>query len=91
MLIAFTAKEYALYDDIFESVEVKEYTFNRSFKMDEVIYLKFNNNQIMHLVESLFEDYGKIFGRMIDAQMKNYQIRGIVKTESSSMEKDNES
>ncbi|HDT6322118.1 phage portal protein [Staphylococcus aureus] len=89
LLIAdsFYRKEYALYDDIFESVEVKEYTFNRSFKMDEVIYLKFNNNQIMHLVESLFEDYGKIFGRMIDAQMKNYQIRGIVKTESSSMEK----
>lgn len=90
LLIAdsFYRKEYALYDDVFESVTIKDYQYERTFKMNDVIYLKFNNNQVVTLVESLFEDYGKIFGRMINAQMKNYQIRGIVRAESNSMAKE---
>ena len=90
LLIAdsFYRKEYALYDDVFENVTIKDYQYERTFKMNEVIYLKFNNNQVVTLVESLFEDYGKIFGRMINAQMKNYQIRGIVRAESNSMAKE---
>ena len=85
LLIAdsFYREEYALYDDIFKDVTVKDYTYQRTFTMQEVIYLKYNNNKVTHFVESLFEDYGKIFGRMIGAQLKNYQIRGILKSASS--------
>lgn len=91
LLIAdsFYREEYALYDDIFKDVTVKDYTYQRTFTMQEVIYLKYNNNKVTHFVESLFEDYGKIFGRMIGAQLKNYQIRGILKSASSAYDEKN--
>ena len=63
-------RRVCLYDDIFKDVTVKDYTYQRTFTMQEVIYLKYNNNKVTHFVESLFEDYGKIFGRMIGATIK---------------------
>ena len=76
-------KEYALYPDKFTHVMVKDYEFERSFDMDEVIYLTYNNEKLSSFVEGLFGDYGEIFGRMISAQMRNNQIRGIVNVDSS--------
>ncbi|HEC2222335.1 TPA: phage portal protein, partial [Staphylococcus delphini] len=73
----FERKKYAMYPDIFKHVMIDEYEFERSFNMDEVIYLTYNNNALNTFIEGMFEDYGTIFGRMIKAQMRNYQIRGV--------------
>lgn len=70
--------EYALYDDTFESVTVKSYTFKRKFSMDEVIYLKYNNEALENYISGLFGDYGELFGRMLEVSLRNYQIRGTV-------------
>lgn len=81
LLIAetFERVEYALYPDLFKGVVVKDYEFERSFNMDEVIYLTYNNEKLNTFVDGLFEDYGELFGRMINAQLRNYQIRGVLK------------
>ncbi|OHS43407.1 phage portal protein [Staphylococcus sp. HMSC65H10] len=84
-------KEFALYPDIFEDVSVKDYKFERSFRMDEVLYLSYNNEKLNTFTEGLFQDYGEIFGRMIAAQMRNYQIRGIVNVDASLIKKENNS
>ena len=76
-------KEFALYPDKFRQVLVKDFEFERSFDMNEVIYLTYNNEKLSSFVEGLFGDYGEIFGRMISAQMRNNQIRGIVNVDSS--------
>lgn len=81
----YTRKKYALYPDIFEDVTVSDYEFERSFNMDEVIYLTYNNDKLNKFTEGLFADYGEIFGRMISAQMRNYQIRGIMNVDSSAV------
>lgn len=78
----YTRKKFALYPDVFEGVVVGEYEFERSFNMDEVVYLTYNNERLNKFTDGLFEDYGEIFGRMISAQMRNYQIRGIVNVDS---------
>lgn len=80
---SYNRKKFALYPDIFEHVTVDEYEFERSFKMDEVIHLNYNNEKLNIFTEGLFKDYGEIFGRMISAQMRNYQIRGIVNVDSN--------
>lgn len=80
---SYDRKEFALYPDRFSHVMVKDFEFERSFEMSEVIYLTYNNNKLSSFVDGLFEDYGEIFGRMISAQMRNNQIRGIVKVDSS--------
>ncbi|MDU9304422.1 phage portal protein [Staphylococcus coagulans] len=86
----FERKKYAMYPDIFKHVVIDEYEFERSFNMDEVIYLTYNNNALDTFIEGMFEDYGTIFGRMIKAQMRNYQIRGVLKMDSSKIGKSEE-
>lgn len=81
----YNRKKYALYPDIFEDVTVSDYEFERSFNMDEVIYLTYNNDKLNKFTEGLFADYGEIFGRMISAQMRNYQIRGIMNVDSNAV------
>lgn len=84
LLIAdsFLRKEFALYPDIFESVVVKNYQFQRSFSMDEVIYLNYNNKKLTKFLDGLFNDYGELFGRMMEASQRGYQIRAKVNVEA---------
>ncbi|PJN91267.1 phage portal protein [Bacillus sp. mrc49] len=85
LLIAddFVREEYAVYADIFKDVTVKGYTFKRSFQMDEVIYLTYNNEKLSKFMEGMFDDYADLFSRMIEISMRNNQIRGTVSVESS--------
>lgn len=76
---SFYREEYALYDDIFKDVVVKDYEFKRNFKMSDVLYLEYANSKISQFLDGLFNDYGEMFGRMINAQLRNYQLRGLVK------------
>lgn len=80
LLIAdsFVRKEYALYEDVFSDVTVKDYTFQRPFKMNEVIYTEYNNEKLEDFVSGLFSDYGELFGRMIEVSLRNNQIRATV-------------
>lgn len=85
LLIAddFVRDEYAVYPDKFRDVTVKDYTFKRSFQMDEVIYLTYNNEKLSKFMEGMFDDYADLFSRMIEIGMRNNQIRGTVGIESS--------
>lgn len=78
LLIADTwvRNEYAIYEDTFESVTVKGYTFNRKFKMGEVLYLENNNEKLERYINGLFKDYSRLYTRIMDAAKRNNQIRG---------------
>lgn len=80
LLIAddFVRNEYAVYEDTFQEVTVKDYTFKRSFEMNEVIYLEYSNRDLDEFITGLYADYGELFGRMLEIQLRNNQIRGIV-------------
>lgn len=75
---SYVRKEFALYPDVFEGVTVKDYRYNRNFSMDDVIFLEYGNERLAAFTDGMFEDYGELFGRMIRAQMRNFQIRGTV-------------
>ncbi|EDN7323698.1 phage portal protein [Listeria monocytogenes] len=75
---SYVRKEYALYPDVFEGVTIKNYQYNRNFSMDDVIFLEYGNERLAAFTDGMFEDYGDLFGRMIRAQMRNFQIRGAV-------------
>lgn len=85
MLIAddYVKREYAFYDDVFENVRVKEYVYERQFKRSEVLYLEYNNAELDNFATGLFNDYGELFGRMIDVSMRNNQIRGSMSVEQT--------
>jgi HK97 family phage portal protein len=93
LLIAdsFDRVEYAVYPDIFKDVTVKDYTFKRSFKMDEVLYLTYNNEKLSKFMEGMFDDFGDLFSRMIETSKRANQIRGTVDIDSTqSLNKENQ-
>ncbi|CRK80313.1 phage portal protein, HK97 family [Neobacillus massiliamazoniensis] len=84
LLIAdsFTRTEYAVFEDSFSDVTVKNYTFNRTYKMSEVIYLQYTNEKLTTLLDGLYTDYGELFGRIVEFQKRKNQIRGLVDIEA---------
>lgn len=80
LLIAddFQHNEYAVLEDSFSKVMVKGYEFKRTFKQSEVIHLRYRNENLTPLIDSLFTDYGELFGRILNFQKRKNQIRGTV-------------
>ncbi|EJR56197.1 HK97 family phage portal protein [Bacillus cereus VD107] len=80
LLIAddFQHNEYAVFEDTFTNVVVKNYEFKGSFKQSEVIHLKYRNDKLSPLIDGLFADYGDLFGRILSSQKRKNQIRGTV-------------
>lgn len=80
LLIAddFQHDEYAVLEDTFSNVVVKDYEFKRTFKQSEVIHLKYSNDRLSVLIDSLFADYGDLFGKVLSAQKRKNQIRSTV-------------
>ncbi|CEG28087.1 phage portal protein [Bacillus sp. B-jedd] len=80
LLIAdsFDHNQYAVWEDTFSKVVVKDYEFKRSFKQSEVFHLRYKNENLMPLIDGLFDDYGELFGRILSAQKRKNQIRGTV-------------
>ncbi|TYR75635.1 phage portal protein [Rossellomorea vietnamensis] len=80
LLIAdnFEHNSYAVLEDTFSKVKVKEYEFKRSFKQSEVLHIRYANEKLEPLINSLFTDYGDLFGRILNSQKRKNQIRGTV-------------
>lgn len=92
LLIAddFEHEEYAVYEDTFSNVKVKDYTFKRTFKMNEVLYLTYSNDKLTKFTEGMFKDYADLFTRMIETMMFDNQIRATVSIDSTqSLDKKN--
>lgn len=85
LLIAdhFDRVQYAVYPDVFKNVTVKDYTFQRSFQMDEVIYITYNNEELTKFMSGIFKDYTQLFSRMIETNMFSNQIRATAEMESA--------
>lgn len=80
LLIAdsFEHNQYAVLEDTFTKVKVKDYEFRRAFRQNEVFHLRYKNENLSPLIDGLFNDYGDLFGRILSAQKRKNQIRGTV-------------
>lgn len=85
LLIAdsFVRNEYAIYEDTFSEITVKGYTFKRTFKMSEVIYINYNNDKLEKFTRGLFDDNAELYGRVMEVAMRNNQIRASVSVDST--------
>jgi len=77
LLIAdsFIREERAVYPDTFKNVTVKEFKFMRTFSMDEVIYLTYNNEKLSRFMNGMFQDFTQLFSRMVETSMFANQVR----------------
>ncbi|MGD7007616.1 phage portal protein [Metabacillus sp. 84] len=90
LLIAdsFIHSEFAMVEDTFKEVKVKNYEFSRTFQMRDVLYFKYNNDHMTKLLDSLYTDYGELFGKIVESQKRKNQIRGIVDIETAGIKND---
>lgn len=80
LLIAdsFIQKKYAVFEDVFSDIIIRDFEFNRTYKQSEVIHLKYGNERLSKLLDSLFDDYGDLFGMILQGQKRKNQIRATV-------------
>ena len=85
MLIAdsFHREEKALYEDTFSQVTIKNFTFTeKTWLMKDVIYLTYNNGKLERFLDGLSKDYADLFGALVDASKRSYQLRGSINFDS---------
>lgn len=79
LLIAdsFVKKEYALYDDEFTEVTVKNFTFKKTFKQSEVLYWQLSEKDMRQVTNALYESYSKLIFYGMKAYQKSRGTKGI--------------
>jgi len=85
LLIAdsFHREEYALYEDVFKDVTIKNYTFKRTFPMSKVVYMTYNNKKFTRFLDNMFTDYTELFSRMVETKMYENQIRALANIDAT--------
>lgn len=76
---SFNQTEYALLENTFDQVTRGDFTFNKQFKMSEVLYFKINNKDIKAQLTNLYMGYSDLISKSIDKYSKAGGRKGILK------------
>ncbi len=74
---SFTRKPYALYEDVFTDVTVKDFTYSRSFVQSEVLYLRLNAADMNKVVEAVHGAYSKLLTYSMTSYQRSRGTKGI--------------
>lgn len=84
----FTREEFAVKEDYFTNVTRKGFSFDRYFYMSDVIYLKYNNENIRGYLNQLMSSYNELIEKAISKYNRAGGRKGVAKL--NSLEKGNE-
>jgi len=74
---SYNIKPYALYEDVFTDVTVKDFHFNRQFKQSEVLYFKLSEKKMKQVIDALFSSYAKLITHTMKAYQRSRGVKGI--------------
>lgn len=75
---SFSKQEFALKETVFSSVSRKGFTFNRTFKMSDVMYFQLNNKNIRKLLKGVCDGYEDILNEAVDKYEKAGGEKGVL-------------
>lgn len=75
---SFGHDEYALLDDNFSSVTVKDFTFRRTFAASDVLFFRLNNEHVKALTKGIYESYAQMMSAAQKAYMRENGLRATV-------------
>lgn len=81
---SFYQNEYALIENVFENVTRKDFTFNKKFRMSEVLYFRNSNKDIRTLVSNLNNGYRELLDMAIGKYKRSGGRKGIAELEAIS-------
>ncbi|HCX2772343.1 TPA: phage portal protein [Staphylococcus aureus] len=76
---SYQVTEYAHVPNIYSQVRIGDFEYTRTFNSNDVIHIKYNNENSESILNEL---YGDLFARFIEFQMRKSQVRSIVKIDS---------
>lgn len=68
---SFTKTPYALYEDLFTQVTVKDFTFSKTFKQSDVLYFKLCDENIKQVLDGLYCSYSKLIAYSMNAYQRS--------------------
>lgn len=83
---------YALYQDVFRNVTVcaddgngiyHPYTFNKTFRMEDVLFYRLSNRNIRALMDELIEDYSQLLKTAMQKFYKSGGERGVLNIDTN--------
>lgn len=79
---SFNKTEYALYEDVFNQVTVKDFTFNKSFSQSEVLYFQLSEINMRKVINGLYDSYSKLLAYTMNSYKKSRGTKGVFKYET---------
>lgn len=77
---SFTRTVYAVKPNLYKNVQVGDFKFDKTFAEEDVFYFKLNDHNIIKVIDSLYEDYGKLLASGINyykrKNNKRYAMKG---------------
>lgn len=78
----FQRTAYPMLGDTFSSISLENFSMNRTYKRDEVMYFKLEDENIKSLIDSTYQDYGKAIDSALSAFLKNNSDKYKMKIEA---------
>lgn len=79
---SYLKKEYALYEDTFTQVTIKDFTFDKTFKQSEVLFFQLNEVNMRNVVNGLYNGYAKLIAYSLNSYQKSRGTKGVFKYET---------
>lgn len=76
---SYLKKDYALYEDTFTQVTIKDFTFDKTFKQSEVLFFQLNEVNMRNVVNGLYSSYANLIAYSMNAYKKSKGTKGIFK------------
>lgn len=74
---SFVKTPYALFDDVFSQVTVKDFTFEKTFRQSEVLYFELSEKNMRNVINALYESYLKLISYAMKAYQKSRGTKGV--------------
>lgn len=75
---SFTRESRVFYPSTYKHIIIDNYSLNRSYNEEEVLYFKLGEKNIRYVIDGLYKDYGKLVEYSKTSYKKNNAKRGIL-------------
>lgn len=75
----FIKTPYALFEDTFSQVTIKDFTFNKTFTQSDVLYFQLSEMDMRKVINGLYESYSKLIAYSMIAYQRSRGTKGIFK------------
>lgn len=75
---SFYRHEYAVMEDYFDNVTIKDFTFDKTFRMSDVFYFKLNDKNITKLLDGLMQGYNNLMNMAVGKYKRSGGRKGII-------------